>query len=324
MKHTLFTFLLLIGFQAFAQNKDVLSTVAFSRAKSIEVIDKIPTLIRTHYVDSSQGIKLAQLVERNVRLFSNISSPNSLADSLTRFLQKVSGDKHLFVQVLPQESPADVTNWDSLERKQEIFQNFGFTKLEILDHETAYLKITEFMHPGRSFPTAMAAMRLVENSKNLIIDLRGNSGGYPGIMEYILNHYFSGPPLLLSKTVRRDRSYTTNYSSDLLATPSRDGTPLYVLIDKGTASAAEYFAYTLQSFGKAVIIGRSSAGGAFRTDFFELPHNFRISISVAQPVNEITKGNWEGKGVQPNVVSDHPLETALEIISGKKSERPIQ
>jgi C-terminal processing protease CtpA/Prc len=133
-------------------------------------------------------------------------------------------------------------------------------------------------------------------------------------MEYILNHYFEGEPIELSTTRSSKGDSQVTFTSDLIYGKLRVGTPLYVLIDEKTASAAEYFAYTLQAFKKAVIVGRSSAGGANRNEYFDLPAGLRMSISVASPVNPVTGTNWEGKGVIPDVVSDDPERKAVELI----------
>lgn len=285
-----------------------------------QVLAEIPRLLRLQYLYPDKGKRLGAQVRADKERFLGIQSPAALSDSLTRYLRRHSQDNHLFVQYL---APAahEEADWEATERSRERRTNFGFTKIEIMGPQTAYLKIEEFMHPGRSFPTAVAAMQLVAHASNLIIDLRGNRGGYPGIMEYILNHYFGGPPVLLSKTVFTDGSYTTNFSSDMVAAASREGTPLYIMIDGGTASAAEYFAYTLQAFKKGIVIGEPSAGGAYRNEYFDMPAGFRMSISIAQPVNEVTGGNWEGKGVQPDVSSVQPLATALEMIQQQGSQR---
>jgi len=170
--------------------------------------------------------------------------------------------------------------------------------------------------------TAVAAMKFVENTDALVIDLRGNGGGYPEVMEYILNHYFEGEPKLLSTTQWSDSTALpmTVYSSELIYGKSRVGTPLYVLIDKKTASAAEYFAYTLQAFKNAIIVGERSAGAANMNTYFPLSANFRISISTGTPINAITHSNWELKGVQPDVeVAAEDAEcVAYKLIRNKK------
>ena len=280
------------------------------------VTDSVAALIEAHYVDKTAGARISSEF-RNLAAsgrYARFGKKETLSEEISGDLRKISNDGHLYVQ--GKKAVADDVNWEQIEQEAEKKYNYGFTRVEIRDDNIAYIRITEFMHPKRSMQTAVAAMKLVENSDNLIIDLRGNGGGYPGIMEYVLNHYFEGEPIELSTTRSSKGENQVTFTSDLIYGKLRVGTPLYVLIDEKTASAAEYFAYTLQAFKKAVIVGRRSAGGANRNEYFDLPAGLRMSISVASPVNAITKTNWEGKGVIPDVVSDDPEQKTVELIRG--------
>lgn len=280
------------------------------------VTDSVAALIEAHYVDKTAGARISSEF-RNLAAsgrYARFGKKETLSEEISGDLRKISNDGHLYVQ--GKKAVADDVNWEQIEQEAEKKYNYGFTRVEIRDDNIAYIRITEFMHPKRSMQTAVAAMKLVENSDNLIIDLRGNGGGYPGIMEYVLNHYFEGEPIELSTTRSSKGENHVTFTSDLIYGKLRVGTPLYVLIDEKTASAAEYFAYTLQAFKKAVIVGRRSAGGANRNEYFDLPAGLRMSISVASPVNAITKTNWEGKGVIPDVVSDDPEQKTVELIRG--------
>ncbi|MDQ3394042.1 MAG: S41 family peptidase [Bacteroidota bacterium] len=290
------------------------------------VITPIPKLILKNYVNKEKGKKIASLMQAEIRTdkYFKINDPDSLAAYLTRDLKKISGDGHMYINYLhnvPNKSDS-ILDWESQEKELEIRLNYGFTEVQILEDNTGYIKIVEFMHPKRSMQTAVAAMKLVENAKNLIIDIRNNGGGYPGILEYIMNHYFDGPPTHLSTTYFSDPNQIpySNYSSDLVYGKLRIGTPLYILINNETGSAAEYFAYTLQAFDKAIIIGERSTGSAHNNEYYPLTDDFRISISTAMPINERTKSNWEQKGVVPDVIinSDSAKEKALEIIQKGK------
>lgn len=284
------------------------------------VISAAAQLIKTHYVDKNAGNRISSefLKLSASGKYVRFNKKAELSEELSKDLRKISNDGHLYVQ--GKKAVTDDKNWEQIEREAEKKYNFGFTRVEILDEDFAYIKITEFMHPKRSMQTAVAAMKLVENSGNLIVDLRGNGGGYPGIMEYILNHYFEGEPIELSTTKSSKGDSQVTFTSDLIYGKLRVGTPLYVLIDQKTASAAEYFAYTLQAFKKAVIVGRPSAGGANRNEYFDLPAGLRMSISVASPVNPVTHTNWEGKGVIPDVVSDDPERKAVELIRAARKD----
>ncbi|NGM64137.1 S41 family peptidase [Sphingobacterium sp. SGR-19] len=287
------------------------------------ITDQIENLINEHYVFQENKKRIVSGFQQKVKSgkYNAITSPDSLAGILSNDLRSISNDGHLYVRYLSNNDTAkkDVKDWEKQELEQEIRSNYGFREVQILENNTGYIKITEFMHPQRAMQTAVAAMKLVESTDALIIDLRGNGGGYPGIMEYILNHYFDGPPTLLSTTFFGDSTLhpAPKYTSDLIYGKLRLGTPLCILIDKNTASAAEYFAYTLQAHKKAVVVGETSAGAANMNSFFPLPHNLRISISTASPVNEITKTNWEQRGVQPDypVNAEDAKDKSMEIIA---------
>ena len=163
-------------------------------------------------------------------------------------------------------------------------------------------------------------MKFLENTENLIIDLRGNGGGYSGLMQYIMNHYFHGGPTHISTTYYsgKEEIPSKDYSSDLVYGKLKVDTPLYIIVDGNTGSASEFFAYTLQSFGKAIVVGQPTAGAAHKNSFYPLAKNFRISISTAAPINPKTNTNWELSGVQPDlVVKDKPILRVMEIIKEK-------
>ena len=98
------------------------------------------------------------------------------------------------------------------------------------------------------------------------------------------------------------------------ATP-RTQVPLYVLVDGGTASAAESFAYTLRSAGRAIVVGERSAGAANPGAMIDIGEGFSVFVSDGTPVNPITHANWEATGIAPDVAvaSKDALETASRL-----------
>lgn len=284
------------------------------------IVGKIPDLIRENYVFKNKGNEYGTTfqLEVNSGRYDNIKTLDSLAKRLSADLLKISSDRHLYVSIIElntAEVTAESQSWQQQEQALELKQNYGFTAVQILDGNIGYLKIVEFMHPQRGMPTAVVAMKFVENSRGLIIDLRGNGGGYSGLMLYILNHFFDGGPTHISTTFYADQQPLKEYSSDLVLGKLRVDTPLFILINEKTGSAAEFFAYTLQAFKKAKIVGVPSAGAANRNSFYLLRDNFRISISTASPINPITKTNWESKGVQPDYwIEEDLLQQTIKLI----------
>lgn len=290
-----------------------------------EITDSIPKLIKENYVFKQKGELIAKEFQNLVtsNKYLNYKNPDSLALVISNDLKKISDDGHLYVKTKQDKlNDTNLKSWEELEKEREIKQNYGFQSVQILEDNTGYLKIIEFMHPKRSMQTAVAAMKFVENTDKLIIDIRGNGGGYPGIMLYILNHYFDGSPKLLSTTYSSDKELTpfTTYTSDLVYGKLRTEQPLYILIDSKTASAAEFFAYTAQVFDKAILIGEKSAGAAHMNGLYNLPHNLRISVSILAPINPKTNSNWESKGVNPDISTkrDISISEVLELTKEKK------
>ena len=87
---------------------------------------------------------------------------------------------------------------------------------------------------------------------------------------------------------------------------------MYVLTSQRTSSAAEEFAYKLKNLKRATIVGETTGGGAHPTMGQRLDEHFMIGVPFARSINAITKTNWEGTGVEPDVKvpADQALATA--------------
>jgi C-terminal processing protease CtpA/Prc len=91
--------------------------------------------------------------------------------------------------------------------------------------------------------------------------------------------------------------------------------PVYLLISKRTFSAAEAFAYDLQALGRAVVVGEPSGGGAHPFEYRRVGTHFVLSLPEGRSINPVTGKDWEGVGVQPDVVvpEAQALEKAQEL-----------
>jgi retinol-binding protein 3 len=74
-----------------------------------------------------------------------------------------------------------------------------------------------------------------------------------------------------------------------------------ILISPRTFSAAEEFAYNLKMLGRATIVGERSGGGAHAALPLRIDSHFRVSVPFARAINPISRTNWEGKGVEPDM-----------------------
>ena len=67
-------------------------------------------------------------------------------------------------------------------------------------------------------------------------------------------------------------------------------------------SGGEELAYDLQVFGRATVVGQVTRGGANPIASYELGQGFRVTVPTGRVTNPVTGGNWEGVGVQPDLV----------------------
>ena len=93
------------------------------------------------------------------------------------------------------------------------------------------------------------------------------------------------------------------------------GKDVYVLTSSRTFSAAEEFAYDLQALKRATIVGETTGGGAHPGGAKPIDDHFVMFVPRGRAINPVTKTNWEGVGVKPDVAvdADEALEKAHEL-----------
>ena len=165
-------------------------------------------------------------------------------------------------------------------------------------------------------------MQFVSNTDALILDLRNNHGGNGTMANEILSYFFGDSTYVGRNFNKLENTWTDNYIKNTVEIT--DGIelkmPVYILTSKGTYSAGEGLAYTLQALRNAVVIGDVTKGGAHLTRTFSLGNGFVGFIPYLRGENVKTKTDWEGVGVIPDIVSEESksLLAAQNIILEKK------
>ena len=100
-----------------------------------------------------------------------------------------------------------------------------------------------------------------------------------------------------------------------MASQTKPNVPVFVLTSNYTFSAAEEFTYNLKNFERATIIGETTGGGAHPAGLRPINDEFVVNVPSGRAINPITKSNWEGVGVKPEieVPADQALEKAIEL-----------
>jgi carboxyl-terminal processing protease len=139
--------------------------------------------------------------------------------------------------------------------------------------------------------------------RSLILDLRGNPGGEMGALVQLAGDFLDEGAHVVTM-VELDGDET-----ELRARQSRSYSfPVALLVDHGTASAAEVFAGCLQAHGRALVVGERTYGKAEAQAFVPSPDGL-IFATVAEFL--LPGGaSLQGSGVEPDLV--RPTETALD------------
>ena len=253
--------------------------------------------------------------------YDKVTDADAFAMMLTDNLQDVSHDKHLRVNfspaVLPKDEPGRERDpeQEARRRKQLETNNCMFEKVERLPSNIGYLKFNGFAEPDICGPTAIAAMNFLAHVDALIIDLRSNGGGDPAMVALISTYLFDEPTHLNDLYDRKENTTSQFWTLSYVPGKRLAGKPVFVLTSKRTFSGAEEFTYNLKNLKRATIIGETTGGGAHPVSGHRIDDHFMIGVPFARAINPISKTNWEGTGVEPDVKvpADQALETAKKM-----------
>jgi retinol-binding protein 3 len=305
------------------------SDLAFNidAAARARVIDGAISNLNEFYVDPEIAKKMADDLRARQKRgeYNSITDGQALAAELTDDLQGISHDKHLRVNFSPApipdmpQGPGHNPATDAEFRKQMERMNCGFDKVEVLSGNVGYVKFNVFADPELCGPTASAAMNFLANVDAIIFDLRDNGGGDPKMVAFMCSYLFS-EPTHLNDLWERKGDVTTQYWTLPYVPGKRFGDkPAFVLTSKRTFSGAEEFTYNLKNLKRATIVGETTGGGAHPVAGHRIDEHFMIGVPFAKAVNPISKTNWEGTGVEPDVKvpASDALTTAEKLAAEK-------
>jgi C-terminal processing protease CtpA/Prc len=249
--------------------------------------------------------------------YDAVTDGTTYARLLTEHFRGVSKDRHLRVEY----SASGTANRrlvaspdpDSRQsrRADMLRRNCGFVKVELLPGNVGYVKLNFFGDPEVCASTATAAMSFIAHADALIIDLRDNGGGTPAMVAYVSSYLFDQRTHLNDIWERRANRTDEFWTRDVPGPKFGGQRPVFVLTSSRTFSGAEEFSYNLKNLERATIVGERTGGGAHPVRGHDLGDSFTIGVPFARAINPITKTNWEGTGVTPDV--DVPAADALEV-----------
>ena len=289
------------------QNKENLLTDSDKES----AVNSISRMLYENYIFPEMSLKMENYIKLKLseHKYDSVSDPVQFAEQLTNDLQSVSKDKHIRVQYNPdqirQMKEHNLTNDEEITQEyidQLKTVNYFFKKVEILNGNIGYIDFRQF-GPGDQIKDKVASvMGFVENCDALIFDMRYNGGGDPTGIQVISSYLFGDEPVHLNDLYYRPNDTTEEFWTlkDIKGKRMPD-VPVYVLTSSFTFSGAEEFSYNLQNLKRATIVGETTGGGAHPGGMNIIDDNFLMFVPVGRAINPISKTNWEGTGVSPDV-----------------------
>jgi hypothetical protein len=272
------------------------------KAKRRRLIDGIARELGAHYVYPEVGRRMSAAIRKQEAKgqYDAIALAPVLAETLTSDLQSVSHDGHVRVMFdgprLPPPGPASAPPPPP--------PGFGFGPIERMAGNVAHLVLNGFVRDGKQARQAIGRyMSQVADADALLLDLRHNGGGDAETVALVASYLFDAKPVHLIDMFLRDTGETYQFWTHAKLAGKRFGAkkPIYVLTSHRIFSGGEALAYELQSLHRAVIVGETTGGGAHPLRPYPLSDGFAIGVPFGRPISPVTKTDWEGTGVVPDV-----------------------
>ena len=305
--------------QEAAANVSGAGHAAITREHRIRALDTLERRL-AHYVMAERTPAIrARLAARRAALLE-IADPEAFRQAINAELLAASGDKHLQVWLEPRsrDEAAAASPPPTLEQMAavEAANGWGVREAKVLENGVAWLDLAAFSGHPDSASAIDAVMARLAGARALVIDLRDNLGGGEVALRQLMGHLAPEPMRLEDISFRRcapdpadpegciqdgGRDIFERYANRVAA-PAFPDQPIRVLVGPGTFSAAEAVAYALQASGRATVIGEPTGGGANPSTGMDLGPWFTVIMPIGEARHPVTGTNWEGVGVQPDIV----------------------
>lgn len=320
--------ILVISFLILFQNCKAQTTGTkefLSNERQQEVINKFKIVLTENYIFPETALTISNKLDSVYKMghFESEKSESEFTDLLNNVIKSVVQDNHLGIKYKPNYhiNPQTETVPRMRLRQPGNTEMHEPVEFKILENSIGYLRLDMFDEQPIFYDKIDEAFRQFSNVKTLIIDLRNCGGGSPKAENYVISYLLNSDTQLSSifqrkqGTIIEEKYYTLKEVKGKRFTEK----PVYVLTGNKTFSAAENFCYDLQALKRVTIVGINTLGGANPGKEFPIVNSFYAFIPTGRSYNYITKSNWEGVGIKPDVIisEKEALTKTLSIINSK-------
>lgn len=226
-------------------------------------------------------------------------------------------------------------------------------KKKMLDDNTGYIRLSEFNAQSYDDVKNMLKELLKDNIRGLIFDLRNNPGGLLDSAINVCSLFIKEDSLVVS-TKCKDKTLEQYYHTQIK--PEFTDIPIVVLINRGSASASEIVAGTLQDYKRALVVGSNSFGKGTVQTVIPLSDGSALRLTIAKYrlpsgkiISHLDSKNDKKNGITPDIyiavspetegklymqaefekeddekIKDEVLEAAIKIIKTDKVKEYIE
>jgi len=230
----------------------------------------VVTMVNENYPAFKNGLKIGDEVLK----MDGINLSTLTIEEANHLMKgQVGTSVRLTVKRMGSEKPID------LEFKREKIKISNVPYFGMVANDVGYVQLTEFT-PDAGKEVKTAIMNLKEKgAKNIIVDLRGNPGGLLIEAVNICNLFIPKGKKVVDTKGKVENS---NITYETLNTPVDLDIPVVVIISRGSASASEIVAGTLQDYDRAIILGERSFGKGLVQIPRPLSYNSQVKITTAK------------------------------------------
>ncbi len=284
--------------------------------------------IGVNIVNDSGKTKIINVIENTPAQFADLKSGDVIISvdgvkvsglSLAQVSNLVKGPINTFVSI-------DILRGNEVIKKKIIRKEISIkTVKSSVDKNIGYIQLTSFI--SAATPNEfLEALENTHDTKGLIIDLRGNTGGLLPNAVFISNLFISKGKIV--SIVGRN-----GYHYDIMAqdTNVNIDKPVIILVDGASASASEIFSGAMKDYHKAKLIGTKTYGKGMVQKIIPMPNETGLNLTVAKYLTP--KGNDINKlGINPDIEmpikqtdilarKDVQLEKAKAVLTGMISAK---